>query len=60
MFLWSMHRPRYGKLVLVVIGLILLSNLFPKLSLLEQNPRLNKLSSIYFEGFKSIHQNPLG
>ena len=27
---------------------------------LEQNPQLNKLSSIYFEGFKSIHQNPLG
>lgn len=60
MFLWSMHRPRYGKLVLMVIGLILLSNLFPKLSLLEQNPQLNKLSSIYFEGFKLVHQNPLG
>lgn len=60
LFLWSAHKPRFGKLSIVLLALFFLTNFFPGLSLLEQNLRLSKFSSIYFEGFKSIHQNPLG
>ena len=58
--LLGMHAPRFEKLIVILAGLFLITNFFPNLPALEQNPRLNKLSSIYFEGFKSIHQNPLG
>ena len=59
-FLWVIHGPKLKKLIIILTGLFLITNFFPHLRVLEQNPQLNKLSSIYFEGFKSIHQNPLG
>ena len=46
--------------VLLFFVLLFLTNRFPDLNTLERSPALNPLSSIYFEGFKAIHQNPLG
>ena len=57
---WFLHRPRPGRVFLCFGLVLLISNFFPSLGVLEGDPKLKKFASIYFEGFKSIHQNPLG
>lgn len=57
---WLTHNPGKYLKVLVLCGLILLSNFFPSLNSIEESQLFQSLASIYFEGFKSSHQNPLG
>ena len=59
-WLWFLHGPTKIVYHLLLIFLVILSNFFPALHFLEGHKKLNNYSSIYFEGFKSIHQNPLG
>lgn len=59
-FLWFQYSPSVNRIVFHLVLLVTLSNFFPDLSTLESNPKLKFIGSIYFEGFKTTHQNPLG
>ena len=59
-WLWFLHRPRKTHVKIVLLGLVVLSNFFPTIGFFEAQKSLQDYASIYFEGFKSIHQNPLG
>lgn len=58
--LWFYHSPRKISVYAYLICIITLSNFFPSLAMFESSSKLSKLASVYFEGFKSVHQNPLG
>lgn len=58
--LWFQYKPSVNRIIFNLVLLIALSNFFPELSTLESNPKLKLLASVYFEGFKTTHQNPLG